>query len=268
MRCARLRLNRPRQRTDVTGPQAVYVTTAKGVLFKVSPTTRIPRTFKRFCGLMGARASFTASARSGRHAPRGRLRCTGAAFPPIVSLALPLPVPPAVQLLQKLSIRASNGPEKLLRVIKQPVTKYLPVGAKRVGLEHSAPSVIKMKGAPAGSSSPDPRPPHLGTRHAISATARRLHAQNTLRGSLRDKTWCSWQGRLLTGMCVRFFHVLGTDHNRLLRARVEISHPARAFAQIEKNYCDDFVSISEFPLSAACTLGRICNALENKYDII
>ena len=38
----------------------------------VSPHTRIPRTFKRFCGLM-------------------------------------------VQLLQKLSIRASNGPEKLFK---------------------------------------------------------------------------------------------------------------------------------------------------------
>ena len=46
--------------------QAIYVHTQKNVLFKVSPHTRIPRTFKRFCGLM-------------------------------------------VQLLQKLSIRASNG---------------------------------------------------------------------------------------------------------------------------------------------------------------
>ena len=52
---------------------AVYVHTQKNVLIKVSPQTRIPRTFKRFCGLM-------------------------------------------VQLLQKLSIRAANGPEKLLKV--------------------------------------------------------------------------------------------------------------------------------------------------------
>ena len=46
--------------------KAVYVNTQKNVLFKVSPHTRLPRTFKRFCGLM-------------------------------------------VQLLQKLSIRSSNG---------------------------------------------------------------------------------------------------------------------------------------------------------------
>ena len=47
--------------------------TAKNVLIQVNPAVRLPRTFKRFCGLM-------------------------------------------VQLLQKLSIRATNGPDKLLRV--------------------------------------------------------------------------------------------------------------------------------------------------------
>ena len=40
----------------------------------------------------------------------------------------------SVQLLQKLSIRATNGPEKLLRVVKQPVTKHLPVGGRRIGM--------------------------------------------------------------------------------------------------------------------------------------
>jgi hypothetical protein len=33
----------------------VFVRTQKNVLFKVNPSTRLPRTFKRFCGLMGAR---------------------------------------------------------------------------------------------------------------------------------------------------------------------------------------------------------------------
>ena len=33
--------------------QGVYVHTQKNVLFKVLPSTRLPRTFKRFCGLMG-----------------------------------------------------------------------------------------------------------------------------------------------------------------------------------------------------------------------
>jgi rRNA small subunit pseudouridine methyltransferase Nep1 len=51
----------------------VYVRTHKNVLFSINPKTRIPRTIKRFSGLM-------------------------------------------VQLLQKLSIRATNGPDKLMKV--------------------------------------------------------------------------------------------------------------------------------------------------------
>jgi EMG1/NEP1 methyltransferase len=53
--------------------QALYVHTSKNVLIQISPHVRLPRTFKRFCGLM-------------------------------------------VQLLQKMSIRATNGPDKLLKV--------------------------------------------------------------------------------------------------------------------------------------------------------
>ena len=65
----------------------LYVRTERGVLIDVSPQIRIPRTFKRFCGLMA-------------------------------------------QLLHKLSIRASNGPHKLLNVIKNPVTDHLPPNSK------------------------------------------------------------------------------------------------------------------------------------------
>ncbi len=38
-----------------------------------------------------------------------------------------------MQLLQKLSIRASNGPDKLMRIVKQHVTRYFPLGARRIG---------------------------------------------------------------------------------------------------------------------------------------
>jgi rRNA small subunit pseudouridine methyltransferase Nep1 len=49
-----------------------------------------------------------------------------------------------VQLLQKLSIRATNGAEKLLRVVKGPVTKYFPAGAQRVGFSHSSPTLTAL----------------------------------------------------------------------------------------------------------------------------
>ena len=76
----------------------MYIHTAKGVLIEVNPHVRIPRTFKRFSGLM-------------------------------------------VQLLHKLAIRGANGPEKLLRVVKNPVTDYLPPGTVKLTLSGDAPTV-------------------------------------------------------------------------------------------------------------------------------
>jgi rRNA small subunit pseudouridine methyltransferase Nep1 len=39
----------------------------------------------------------------------------------------------AVQLLQKLSIAAVGKREKLLRVIKNPVTQHLPLNSRKIG---------------------------------------------------------------------------------------------------------------------------------------
>lgn len=46
-----------------------------------------------------------------------------------------------VQLLHKLSIRAVNGNEKLLRVIENPVEKYLPVNSYKIALSWDSPTV-------------------------------------------------------------------------------------------------------------------------------
>lgn len=83
----------------------IYIHTAKGVLIEVNPHVRIPRTFKRFSGLM-------------------------------------------VQLLHKLSIRGQNGPEKLLKVIKNPVTDHLPVNTIKLTLSGDAPTVRLSKFLP------------------------------------------------------------------------------------------------------------------------
>ncbi len=78
------------------GKLQVYIHTARGVLIEVNPSIRIPRTFKRFSGLM-------------------------------------------VQLLHKLSIRSVNSQEKLLKVIKNPITSHLPDKCKLVTLSFDAP---------------------------------------------------------------------------------------------------------------------------------
>lgn len=77
------------------GKLQVYIHTARGVLVEVNPSVRIPRTFKRFSGLM-------------------------------------------VQLLHKLSIRSVNSEEKLLKVIKNPITDHLPTKCRKVTLSFDA----------------------------------------------------------------------------------------------------------------------------------
>ena len=43
---------------------------------------------------------------------------------------------------------------------------------------------------------------------------------------------------------------------------------AMSHGSIDVTYVDQMISISEYPLSAACCLGRITNSLESKWDIV
>ncbi|KAJ5857575.1 Ribosomal biogenesis methyltransferase EMG1/NEP1, partial [Penicillium solitum] len=83
------------------GRLQIFIHTAKGVLIEVNPSVRIPRTFKRFAGLM-------------------------------------------VQLLHRLSIRSTNSQEKLLKVIKNPITDHLPPNCRKVTMSFEAP-VVRTK---------------------------------------------------------------------------------------------------------------------------
>lgn len=51
------------------------------------------------------------------------------------SLSLSVPI---VQLLHKLSVRAADGPQRLLRTIKNPVSDHLPPGCPRISTSFSA----------------------------------------------------------------------------------------------------------------------------------
>jgi len=86
----------------------VYIRTAKNVLIEVHPQTRIPRIYSRFSALM-------------------------------------------VQLLRDLSIStrgadgSRNGGVKLLKVIKNPVTNYLPVGCHKIGRRSTCPDAERWR---------------------------------------------------------------------------------------------------------------------------
>lgn len=75
------------------GRMKVYIHTEKHVLIEVNPKCRVPRTFKRFSGLL-------------------------------------------VQLLHRLKIRSADGNEMLLKVVKSPISRHLPAGARCFALSH------------------------------------------------------------------------------------------------------------------------------------
>ncbi|KAJ3408382.1 hypothetical protein HDU80_005886 [Chytriomyces hyalinus] len=140
----------------------VYIHTTKNALIEVNPHVRIPRTFKRFCGLM-------------------------------------------VQLLHKLSIRSVAGPEKLLKIIKNPITDHLPANARKITMSSDS-AVVK----------------------------------------------CSDYVKTLPDGPIVFF--IG------------------AMAHGEDNWVDDIVdekiSISEFPLSASVTCGKLTCAFEDMWGVL
>lgn len=143
--------------------KALYVRTQQGLLIEIKPHTRIPRTYKRFAGIM-------------------------------------------VQLLQNLHINANGGKgEKLLRLIKNPVTQYLPINSRKIGFSHSSEKLIDM-----------------------------YNYVDTINNDLD------------------LVFVLG----------------AMSHGKIDVDYVEDYISISEYPLSAAYCISIITTALERKFKIL
>ena len=114
----------------VVNMQGLYVRTVKGVLIEIHPQVRLPRTFKRFCGLMVQllqKFSIHATNASSkllkvvfRHPLLEKTSRGGCdAIPPIQTISI---IPCKcfcgymVQLLQKISIHATNASSKLLKV--------------------------------------------------------------------------------------------------------------------------------------------------------
>lgn len=107
-----------------------------------------------------------------------------------------------VQLLYKLSIKASNSSEKLLRVIKNPISDHLPVGCKKIGTSFKSSKLVSPK------------------------------------------------------------ELVPTDGSPLAVVIGSMAH-----GQVEVDYTEHDVSISQYPLSAALTCTKICSAFEEAWGI-
>eukprot|EP00004_Rigifila_ramosa_P002499 TRINITY_DN12622_c0_g1_i1.p1 TRINITY_DN12622_c0_g1~~TRINITY_DN12622_c0_g1_i1.p1 ORF type:complete len:228 (-),score=72.50 TRINITY_DN12622_c0_g1_i1:10-693(-) len=84
------------------GRLQVFIHTHQNMLIEVNPHIRIPRTFKRFCGLI-------------------------------------------VQLLRKMSIRGVDSTEKLMKIVRNPVTQHLPADAVKIACSHSADRLVDLR---------------------------------------------------------------------------------------------------------------------------
>ncbi|CAA6661300.1 unnamed protein product [Spirodela intermedia] len=142
--------------------QALYVKSDDGELIDVKPHVRLPRTFKRFCGLMY------------------QLKC-------------------------KKNIHATGNREKLFRMIKNPSLSIYPCSVANAGFSYSSDKLVH----------------------------------------LRD-----------------YVAAVGDD------ATLVFVVGAMAHGKIDADYTDDCISVSNYPLSAACCIARICNVLEQRWNIL
>lgn len=110
------------------GKLRVYVHSASNVLIEVNPKCRIPRTYKRFAGLMGAYPVVMSCVPS-------RAGLVGRSMIDSTDPTQPFPrPPPTVQLLHKLKVRSADGKATLLKVVKNPISRHLPPGCKVYGM--------------------------------------------------------------------------------------------------------------------------------------
>lgn len=77
-----------------------------------------------------------------------------------------------------------------------------------------------------------------------------------------ERVGFSHKADLISGSLQEFVKALPVDQP------VVFTVGGMARGKIDVSYTDRMVSISEFPLSAACCLGKITNALEWKFDIV
>ena len=181
--------------------KALYLTTAKNVVIRINPAVRLPRTFKRFCGLFS-------------------------------------------QLLQKLSVRASNGggSDKLLKVVKGPVSMHLPPGCPRVALSRVAPDSVSLR----------------------EFVRRELSGSNGVGGGERRAG--SGAGASAAAAAAAAAAAGAANNDAAVTTPIFIVG-AHSHGQASVPYADRWISISDYPLSAACVLARITGALEEAWGI-
>jgi rRNA small subunit pseudouridine methyltransferase Nep1 len=177
----------------------VYIHTAQNVLIEVNPQIRIPRTFKRFCGLM-------------------------------------------VKLLHKLKIRSASGDATLLKVIRNPIVDHLPPGCRKIACSFSANKLVDLKDYV----------PMLPKDEPIC-----FSIGGFAHGDLLGLDYAVRAAPLKPLCCARLQRVM-IDACSLTRAALLCSNVMQ----------EEFISFSEYPLSAQVACSRLLTTFEQNWGIL
>ena len=162
-------------------------------------------------------------------------------LPPSLSPSL------VVQLLHNLRVRAADSNETLLKVIKNPVMDHLPTGCTVVGLEVDAECI-----------DPFDLPARLLSGQGISggavvaAAARAVVVPSGGKKRARSEVISAPVTTAAPLPPTQLAFVIG----------------AMSHGNINPSYITTTVSLSKYPLSAACTVAKLTNAFEHHWGIL
>ncbi|PXF45702.1 Ribosomal RNA small subunit methyltransferase NEP1 [Gracilariopsis chorda] len=134
------------------------------------------------------------------------------------------------ELLEKLKVRGTSGSTPLLRVIRNPIVSHLPVGTRKVVCTYNTENVMDMR--------------EHSRRIADLVDAK---DSNGLSGNDNKQRTIADDGEE-----VNILYVVG----------------AMAHGKIEEDWADEYICISEYPLSAATVCSRITHAYECLFGIL
>lgn len=134
-----------------------------------------------------------------------------------------------VELLEKFKVRGTSGSTPLLKVIRNPMTSHLAVGTRKIVCTYNTDNVIDI----------------------------RTHAANMAKLVVPKKTGVDANEKIDED-----------DEDNTEDVNVLYVVGAMASGKIEEDWADEYICVSEFPLSASTVCSRITYAYESLFGIL
>ncbi|KAI0558112.1 tRNA (guanine-N1-)-methyltransferase [Gracilaria domingensis] len=134
------------------------------------------------------------------------------------------------ELLEKLKVRGTSGSTPLLKVIRNPIVSHLPVGTRKIVCTYNTENVVDVR-----------EHANAIADMVLPTKEGQVHTKNNADFNMAEH-----------GEEVNVLYVVG----------------AMAHGKVVEDWADEYICISEYPLSAANVCGRITYAYENLFGIM